>query len=230
MKRIWQIAQRVLRLLPLLLMGALALSFLLSGREISLKELLSYTPPDLTQAVLFLWLAFAVKSLSVMLPVLLLFAASGVLFPLPAALLVNTVGIVITLTLPYLVGRLSGPDLTERLRAKYPRLSEMRALRGESGFFFAFIVRAIGILPCDIVSLYMGNTRLSYPAYIAGGVLGFMPDLICATLVGMKSSDTGSPWFWIPIGLNLCICAVSFLLYRAYLRRHRGRESSGGKK
>ena len=209
---------RLLRLLPLLCMAGAALALLLSGRELSLETLLSYVPEDRLHAVSFLWLAFGIKSLSVMLPVMLLFAVSGVLFPLPVALLVNTVGIAITLSVPYLVGRFSGPDLTERLMDKYPRLSEMRAMRSKNSFFFAFIIRAIGILPCDIVSLYMGNTRLSYVSYLSGGVLGFMPDLICATLLGMQISNTDSPWFWLTIAINLAFCLAATLFYRAYRR------------
>lgn len=220
MKRIWSGFLSFLRLLPLLLMGLAAAWMLLSGVEISIDGILSYTPADRVQAMLFIWLAFAVKSLSLMVPVLLLFAVSGVLFPLPVALLVNTVGITITLSLPYFVGRFSGPDLSEKLIAKRPRLEELRSLRKQNGFFLAFIIRAVGILPCDMVSLYMGNTRLPYAQYIAGGVLGFMPDLVCATVVGAEISDTSSPWFWLSIGLNIALCIAAFFYYRAYKRKH----------
>ena len=208
-----------LRLLPLLCMAGVVLWLLLSGQEFSVDALLRYTPEDKVQALLFLWLAFGLKSISVMLPVMLLFAVTGVLFPLPVALLINAVGIVITLSVPYCIGRLSGPDLTEKLMVKHPKLSELRAMRHDNNFFFAFIVRAIGILPCDIVSLYMGNTRLPYTPYIAGGVLGFLPDLVCATILGMQISHTDSVWFWLTVVLNIGFCLVSVLSYRIYRRR-----------
>ena len=75
------------------------------------------------------------------------------------------------------------------------------------------MLRAMGILPCDVVSLYSGNTRAPYLQYIAGGVLGFMPDLICATIVGKKISEPGSPWFYVTIIINILICALSVYLY-----------------
>lgn len=220
MKKAGRLLFRVLRLLPLTLMAAGALWLLISDVEISFDALLHYAPEDMLQAALFLWLAFAVKSLSLLCPVLLLFAVTGYLFPLPVALAVNTVGVAITVTLPYLAGRLSGPDLTERLRSKYPRLEELRSLRRQNSLFFSFIVRAIGILPCDVMSLYMGNTRLPYPQYLAGAVLGFLPDLLCATVAGMKLSDISSPWFWLSIAVNLILCAAAFFFYRSYRRRH----------
>lgn len=208
------------RLLPLLCMGAAILLFLTRWKNLTVDDFLSYTPSEPLLAMLFLWLAFAVKSLSIMFPVMLLFAVSGRLFPLPVALLVNTVGIAITLTLPYLIGRFSGKDLTEKLMVKYPKLKQFRAMRSKSGLFFAFIIRAIGVLPCDVVSLYLGNTRLNYYEYIIGGVLGFMPDLICASIVGMKISDVSSPWFWGTIAVNITVCVVSMLGYRRYLKKH----------
>lgn len=209
----------VLRALPIFGMGAAVIWFFVSGRELSVEELLSYTPAEPLLAALFLWLAFAAKSLSLMFPVLLLFAVAGRLFPLPLAFLVNTVGIALTLSIPYMVGRFSGKDLTERLMDKYPRLKEARELRSSNNFFFAFLIRAVGILPCDVVSLYLGNTRMPYLQYILGGVLGFLPDLICATIVGMKMSDWRSPWFWLTIAVNIFICAVSLVVYRLYRRR-----------
>lgn len=215
---------QILRILPLACMLGGGLWFLSSGKGLSLDTLLKYSPSSPVYAAIFLLLAFAAKSLSMFFPVLLLFAVGGRLFPLPLALLINTLGIAIVLSLPYMVGRWAGADLTGRLMEKYPRLAEIRAIRSRNNFFFAFIVRAVGILPCDVVSLYLGNTRLPYPQYIAGGVLGFMPDIVCATVVGLKISDTSSPWFWLSIGLNIVICLASIIVYKRYMNKARGPE------
>ena len=99
----------VSRILPLLCMTGAVLWVLLSGRSFTMEDILNYTPSQPLLAVLFLWLAFALKSLSLVFPVLLLFAVTGQLFSLPVALAVNTVGIAITLTLPYLLGRAAEP-------------------------------------------------------------------------------------------------------------------------
>ena len=207
------------RILPLAgLAGALSW-LLLSGRTITAEDILNYTPAEPLLAALFLWLAFALKSLSMVFPVLLLFAVSGQLFPLPVALAVNTVGIAVTLTVPYLLGRASELDLSDKLLAKYPKLHELRRVRETSSFFLSFIARAVGILACDVVSLYFGSTRLDYPSYIAGGVLGFMPDLICATILGQQAERWDSPGFWITLAVNILACVGSVFLYRWYKRK-----------
>ena len=166
------------RILPLVGFVVLGGFFLLSGQKLSVDDILNYTPSEPILAVLFLWLAFALKSLSLVFPVVALFAVSGQLFPLPIALAVNTVGIAITMTLPYLLGRASELDFSEKLIAKYPKLKEVRQLREQSSFFLSFLVRAIGVLACDVVSMYFGSTKMDYLPYITGAVLGFMPDLI----------------------------------------------------
>lgn len=207
------------RILPLLCMAGAAAWVLLSGRSVTMEDILDFTPSQPLLAALFLWLAFAFKSLSLVFPVLLLFAVSGQLFPLPAALAVNLVGIAIALTLPYLIGRAAELDFTEKLLVKYPRLHEIRRLRERSGFFLSFIARAIGVLPCDIVSMYFGSTKLPYPSYIAGAVLGFLPDLVCATILGQKIEDVHSPAFWITLAINILACVSSYFLYRLYKRK-----------
>lgn len=217
----------LLRALPLIGLLAAALWLLLSGKRFSVETILSYTPQRPLLAALFMLALFAVKSVSLMLPVLLLYTVNGVLFPLPAAILLNVLGTAVTLSIPYGIGRGSGPDLTEGLRQKYPRLRELRELRRRNELFCSFLVRVIGILPCDVVSLYFGNTRLPYGKYLLGGVLGFLPDILTATVVGLKANDRSSPWFWGAIAVNLAACLAATLLYRSR-QRHRGREAEEG--
>lgn len=209
----------VSRILPLLGMAGAVLWVLLSGRSFTVDDILHYTPSQPMLAVLFLWLAYALKSLSLVFPVLLLFAVAGQLFPLPLALAVNTVGIAITLTLPYLLGRAAELDFAEKLLTKYPKLQEVRRMREQSSFFLSFITRAIGVLACDVVSMYFGSTRMPYIPYITGAVLGFMPDLITATVLGQQVKDPGSLGFWMAIVVNILAIVCAFLLYRWYRKK-----------
>ena len=211
-----------LRCLPLLGMAGALLWLWLSGETLSVDTVLSYTPELPLLAALFLLLLYGLKSLSLTLPILLLDTVCGVLFPLPVAILVATLGTAITLTIPYFIGRGAGPDMTEKLQQKHPRLRELREMRSRNELFLAFLIRIVGILPCDVVSLYLGNTRLPFPKYLLGGVLGFLPDILTATVVGMKADDRSSPWFWGAIAVNLLVAGGSTLFYTLYRRRHAG--------
>ena len=208
-----------LRCLPLLGMAGALLWLWLSGETLSVDTVLSYTPELPLLAALFLLLLYGLKSLSLTLPILLLDTVCGVLFPLPVAILVATLGTAITLTIPYFIGRGAGPDMTEKLQQKHPRLRELREMRSRNELFLAFLIRIVGILPCDVVSLYLGNTRLPFPKYLLGGVLGFLPDILTATVVGMKADDRSSPWFWGAIAVNLLVAGGATLFYTLYRKR-----------
>lgn len=210
----------ILRCLPLLGLTGAVLWLWLSGEDLSVDTILSYTPQLPLLAALFLLLLYGLKSLSLTLPILLLDTVCGVLFPLPAAILVATLGTAITLTIPYFIGRGAGPDMTEKLQQKHPRLRELRELRSRNELFLAFLIRIVGILPCDVVSLYLGNTRMPFSKYLLGGVLGFLPDILTATVVGMQADDRRSPWFWGAIAVNLLVAGGSTLFYALYRRRH----------
>lgn len=207
------------RILPLIGMVTVGGLFLFSGRSLTVDDILNYTPSEPLLAALFLWMAFALKSLSLVFPILLLFAVSGQFFPLPVALLVNTIGVAISMTLPYLLGRASELDFTEKLLKKYPKLQDIRKLRENSSFFLSFLMRAIGVLPCDVVSMYFGSTKMDYLPYITGAVLGFMPDLICATILGNQIEEYDSPGFWITLAINIIACISAYFLYRWYKRK-----------
>ena len=207
------------RIVPLVGFVVLGGFFLLSGQKLTVDDILNFTPSEPLLAVLFLWLAFALKSLSLVFPVVALFAVSGQLFPLPVALAVNTVGVAITMTLPYLLGRASELDFSEKLIAKYPKLNEVRQLREKSSFFLSFLARAIGVLACDVVSMYFGSTKMRYLPYITGAVLGFMPDLVCATILGQQIEEYDSPAFWITLAINILCCIGGYLLYRWYKKK-----------
>ena len=207
------------RILPLIGITVVGGVILFSGRNITVEGILNYTPSEPLLAAVFLWIGFALKSLSIIFPAYALFAVSGQLFPLPVALAVNTVGIAITMTIPYLLGYASELDFSEKLLEKYPKLQNIRKLRENSSFFLSFLTRAIGILACDVVSMYFGATRMKYLPYITGAVLGFIPELVCATILGQQIEDYRSPGFWIVLVINIFACICAYLLYRWYKKK-----------
>lgn len=207
------------RFLPFVLMVAALLWFIVDGRDMSLEDIINYSPKEPLAAAFFMWGAYIIKSLSLMFPLKLLFLASGRLFSMPVAVIVNLTGMFFILNLQYFIGRFSGRDLTAGLMEKYPRLQYIREERNKNTFFFSFIVRAMGILPCDILSLYLGNTRMPYFQYILGSTLGFFTDICFTTLAGHHLNTPGSPWFWLTIIVNACLSLMFILIYSLYRKK-----------
>ena len=196
--------------------------FLLFGRSLAYQELADWLSQRGAAAVGMIVLLYTVKSLTVLWPLLTLYLLSGILFPTPMAVLVNLLGLAACDTAPYLLGRLLGSAELDRLREKYPKLALLETLRRKGGFQFAVLSRAVGLLPGDVVSLYFGCTGLSYPAYLAGSVLGLAPGMIAATTLGGQISDPGSVGFWVSAISGLAVAAISFLACHRVIKRERG--------
>ena len=211
----------LLRFLPLVLLAVLALLILWKRDEITVARILAYTPANRLLAALFLWLLYGVKSLSVFFPIVILQAAGGLLFPAPAALAVNLVGGALCVSLPYWIGRWSGGSFVAERLERYEMVRKLNRLQRRNDLFFSYLTRALGVLPCDVVSLYLGSLKLSYPRYLLGSLLGLLPTLVAMTFVGVSAEDPASPLFLLSAGASLGIALISSLLLWRFKRKHR---------
>lgn len=212
----------MLRLLPLAVCLCMICIYLLSDKEITAESIVTYAPENTLLAVVFLLMMYAVKSLTVFMPIIILYIARGFLFPTPLALLVNITGTAITFVLPYLVGRFSAADALDRVNRKVPKLEKIISRIGGSSFFLCFILRTISCLPGDAVSMLLGAKRLPFLTYFWGSFLGTLPGIITSTLIGFSITDPTSPMFWISVGLTILInigSVMGYLLWEHGKRR-----------
>lgn len=195
-----------------------------SGQPLSVKTILRYTPENTILAAIILLAFFALKSLTVVFPLSILYFASGILFHSVAAALISTAGLAITITIPYWIGKYSGKQAVQEICQKYPK-AEMVARYQETNTFFAcFITRIVGFLPCDIVSIYFGACDTAYPIYLAAGVSGSLLSIITTTLLGEKISDPFSVEFIIVLLCRILVSAgavaINYRLNHKMLHRN----------
>lgn len=191
-----------------------------AGRSLTYQTLAERLSGGGISTAAIIILLYAMKSLTVVLPLLTLYL--WFLFPTPIALLINLLGLAACGTVPYLFGRLLGSAGLDRLREKYPKLTLLETLRRKSGFQFAVLSRAVGLLPGDVVSLYFGCVKLPYSAYLAGSLLGLAPGMIAATVMGGQITNPGSPGFWVSAVSGLAVAVISFLACRNAIKKERG--------
>ena len=197
--------------------AAIILVAVLNRDKLTVAGILQFTPKNLWLAALVILGLFALKSISMVLYSGILFMADGILFPLPIAILVNVLGAAIMLSIPYLIGNRMGASAVAYIKGKYPKAEKLSAYRTENDFLFAFILRIIGVVPCDIASLYMGAVQVAYPKYLLGGLLGILPTMILYPIMGMGIKDIHAPQFWIALSIKvllMCGAAAGRLLYR----------------
>jgi CDP-diacylglycerol--glycerol-3-phosphate 3-phosphatidyltransferase len=205
----------------LLVWAAIILAFIFCQKDISVEKILCFTPANPFFAAIALLALFALKSLSIVIYIGILYAADGILFTLPAAIFLNLCGTAIALSIPYAIGKKIGTEAVDKITEQYPKAEVFKKLRSENDFFFSFIVRLIGILPSDIVSLYMGSIRMPYLKYLTGSMLGFLPRLIMFTVIGMSVADVRSSQFIIAICVEVLSILLSSSLFLIYKKKHK---------
>lgn len=189
-----------------------AIWYFASGRKFSVEAILSYTPENLFAATAFMLLLYAVKSVVFFLPIMALQIAVGLFFPTWAALIINIAGVAIELALAYWIGRKLGFNSADKLFKKFPKLHII--ISGErSEWFISYILRAVNMLPIDLVSMYLGSVRLPFPVYMAGSMTGMLFGVLVSTFIGMSLTDPTSPMFIISCVLSCVISGGSILVY-----------------
>lgn len=200
--------------LPLLILLLAAAAAWIFRRQLTAEAIAARSPKQLGAAVCFLLALYALKSLSVAFPLSALEAAGGLLFPLPAALAVNFCGVAITQTLPYLLGRREQDGLAALAR-RYPRLAELGPPPSHPGRT-VFLLRLAGVSPGDLVSLYLGAAGVPWRAYLSGGLLGSLPRIASATLLGTALWNIGGTQFWLSLGASAALTLLSLCLWRRW--------------
>jgi len=198
----------------------LAVFILFRHDDFSVEMILSYTPENVFLAALFMLLLYAVKSISVIFPVILLQMASGFLFPAPLALLINFIGAFIEFSIPYYIGLFAGAEAAEKKIQKNEKISGFIKRQKEHSFFVPFFLRVISVLPCDLVSMYLGAIRLPFFNFLWGSFLGTLPGIIPATFMGKSITDPLSPAFLISVSVTAVCSLVSLLIFKIYSKKN----------
>lgn len=187
--------------------------------EISVDALLSLAPENLWLAVGFFMMLYALKSFTVVIPLVILYVSSGAVFGSWAAIGVNLCGGAICVTLPYLLGRSNSAGLLSSAKNKLPRqATNYFAAHPMSAFRKNVLLRAVGVVPSDATSYCMGAAGESFLGYLLGSVIGLLPDMIPQTLVGAAATDPSSSLFkWslaAALTMKAAAIAASILIRR----------------
>lgn len=212
--------KRVLQVAPLLMVGVCVLIYFMFFRGVTVEDILEFTPDNLWLAAVVMLGLFALKSLSMFFPMLILIAATGSIFPsYIAAFIVNSIGVCVMLLIPYAIGRFAEKDFVMGIINKNKNADRLYEIKSENELFIAYFLRVINILPCDVVSMFLGATGFGFVKCLAGSFAGVLPGMIATTLIGANISDRSSPVFWIAIAAEVVFAAVSSLAYYLYKKK-----------
>ncbi len=199
----------VLKALPIVFTAVLIILYWVLLRGLSFMDIVNYVPSGFFAAALAIIGIYALKSLSVVFPKMIISMSSGVIFPLWAALTVNLAGLWVCLSLPYFVGRFSGRETVNKLVAKYPKAKKLEDTGLANGVFSGFMLRLMVFIPGDIASMFLGASNMPYHKYILGSLLGVIPGMITHTLMGAYINKPYSLPFLFAF---IALVGISFIL------------------
>lgn len=172
-------------------------------------------------AALILLAAFAVKGVEFSIYGGILYAASGLIFPLPVAVFINAIGSAIMVSIPYFIGEKTGSRMLAQLIGKHPKLAVLTSIPSRNELFLSIFVRMIGVLPANIVSMYLGASGVRYSRYLPGSLLGLFPSMVSFSIMGMNVSNPSSPEFLIAAAAEIGLMLLSLLLFFLMKRKQK---------
>ena len=214
--------QTVIKIAALCLWMVLALFCLVYKDTITTEFIVSLVPKDSLLAAAAMLILFGFKSIAVFIYAGLLYAANGILFTRPLAIVMSVFGSIVMFTVPYLIGRFGASGDMKKLSEKSPNVKLLQGFPSESKFMLCFVARIIGILPLDMVSLYMGTVRANYAAYLLGSLCGMAVSITTFTVMGMTVNNPSAPGFYIALIVEVavnCLSLIAFLLYKRKFRK-----------
>ena len=201
------------RYIPIAVMAVMLVWIGFQGRNMTVDQLLHYSPESLVAAFAFLMVLFGIKSLSIMFPSALLFVAASRIYSTPVALLVNGAGLCVCFSVMYFIGLFVGEREMEHLRSRYQILQKLDRFQHRSPVFLCYIARVISVFPMDVVSIIFGCMKMNFARYLLGSLLGSIPLMIAITFIGTNVTDIGSPAFLFSCLGTIAVILISFLSY-----------------
>ncbi len=163
---------------------------------------------------LLIILLFAIKSMTVFVLYNIPVAAAGLLFPFWEALVINLIGTAVCVSLPYFIGRSqAGGPLVKKALEKNALLRRISESESEYSFVLSLVLRVLS-LPSDLLGLFLGSMKISYPAFLLSSMLGITPGMVWVTLLGGAAVGRGTPAFWVMLGIDVFMICVAVLAFR----------------
>ncbi len=175
--------------------------------------------------VALILIAFSVvKSFALIFPPAVIYAVSGIFFEnYLTAVTVNLIATVLSLALPYFLGRFTGKGMVDSLKKRFPKIAKLDSFAGANEFAVIFVIKASGMLPCDLSSLIFGAMDMSFPKYFLAANLGMLPLNLLWTLLGNKGDLSNPLSFLYVLPILLFAVAAAFIMKR-FSKKHDNKE------
>lgn len=176
--------KKIIKIVPLFFVVVVIIIAFLLFRNVTFEDIINFTPENVILSVIVLMGLYAVKSISVVIPLTIFFVSAGIMYGAFFGILVSILGLAVSFSVPYLIGKFSAGGLVDALVEKYPKIKKISEISRKNDFFVAYITRAVIFVPGDVVSLIHGASGLKFGQYLFGSLLGVFPEMVFQVMIG----------------------------------------------
>lgn len=173
--------------------------------ELSLQDLLSYTPKSPVLAALGLIGLYLIKAFVMFIPLTVLYIAAGVIFPVSWAIVLTYFCLMIETSIGFFLGRGLGHKRVHALADHNERAKKIMEFSTNNSVLSCFVLRLIPGPPIELTNMLVGTTDIKYHHFILGTLLGYTPGMIPLVLMGGAATDPLSDKFLIPLACSIII-------------------------
>ncbi len=178
-----------------------------------------------TATIAFVVIAFSVvKSFALVFPPAVVFSIAAYMLPnYFVALLVNLVSVVLSLAIPYFLGKFTGAGMVDTLKGKFKAIKKLDDFAGANEMQTVAVVKLSGLLPGDLSSLLFGAMNISFKNFFIGANLGMLPLVIVYTGFGTALKTVGEkPWLTaIPVVAIVVFVLISSLITKNMVKKNK---------
>lgn len=204
----------ILRVLPLLFILFFAWIYSQNKDFFTSENIFEYSPKNIYLAALFFLFLYALKPITLVIPLVVLQVSCAMFFSPINALIINTLGVGIAAAIAYFLGLNLGKNRVEKMLSKVKKKGASKLLSSEGEFFYVFLVRIVGIVSMDLTGMAFGSIRVNFMKYMLASILGLLPAVMIGTFIGLTLSDPTSLEFILSLLLKGLLVLISIYLYR----------------
>lgn len=213
--------------LVLMLACAAATAVYLKQKGLTAADFKDYEPANLWLAAVLIILFYIIKSLSLVFPLPILYVGVAYIMPnIWQAFAVNLIGVVLSLAMPYYIGRFSGKGLVDKLTSRFPKIKKLDDFKSDNETLFVFILKLSGVLACDLSSLLLGAMNINFKKFMIGSVAGLLPLIAVWTFLG-QNANLKSWKFYAALGAIILLAVASSVVYKKAVAKKAAKSTEG---
>lgn len=169
-----------------------------------------------------------VKSFALVFPPAVIFSICGYMLPnFPVAFLVNFVSLILSLSIPYFLGKFTGASMVDTLKKRFKGIKKIDDFAGTNETKLTGVFKFSGILPGDLSSLLFGAMNISYKNFLVGSTVGSIPIVFAYTLFGTLLKNVGEkPWVVaIPIVIIIAFLFIASVITKKMISDSKKKQS-----